>query len=93
MNSNTKNILLLTAGVLFLALFIGHPFLHNHEADMHDHHDCPAFQIQTSLVLYTICFYLIFLFLLWLSVRITIYDIPFKTSFLQTSTLERAPPL
>jgi len=44
-----QKIFLVLVGMIFLLLFIGSPFFHNHEADLHVHHDCPAFLLELIL--------------------------------------------
>lgn len=80
--------------LVFTLLFLstGHEFMHNHEPDSHDHHDCPAYQIDFLLSSFVIIYF-------FFSAIITIaLSFPFQQIHLIDSTLHReiyprAPPL
>jgi hypothetical protein len=86
-------IFLVLSGLIFLLLFIGTPFLHNHEADLHVHQDCPAFLMELFL---QSC--LIYLFIICLTIFPSIenfypeYIKIFLQSLLFFSARKRAPP-
>jgi hypothetical protein len=88
-----SKIFLVLSGIIFLLLFIGTPFFHNHKADLHVHHDCPAFLLE--LILQS-C--VIFLFIgcitIFLSVEnfYTEYSKIIVLPLLFLSARKRAPP-
>jgi len=70
-NIQTSLLFYLLYLLVFTLLFLsaGHEFMHNHEPDTEEHHDCPAYQIGillNSLIIYYFFFAITSLFILFL---------------------------
>jgi len=77
--------------ILLLALSAGQELLHNHEADLEDHHDCPAHQLAL-LFSSTIIVYFVFSVLLSLCEFLFFPQFQISYSCFNCVFHSRAPP-
>jgi hypothetical protein len=86
----TSSLLLI---LLYLTIFFAIPYLHNHEADLATHEDCPAHFLEINLIVTAIIvFYIFFIILPVFRTKLLfqshiIYSVDCYTTF-----LKRAPP-
>jgi hypothetical protein len=81
---------LLSGIVLLLPVLT--PFLHNHEADLAEHPDCPAHNIALAFHHITLHFLLILFFLVPLLYGLSEYDCPLFPQPQHSCHSQRAPP-
>ncbi len=93
-NIQTKHLFYLLYLLVFTLLFLstGHEFMHNHEPDTEEHHDCPAYQIEFLLSSFIIHYYFFAVTIIFIVV------LTFRPSHIIDSTTPRgidarAPPL
>jgi len=77
--------------VLLFFLSSGHDLLHNHEPDLEDHHDCPAFQIYL-LFSSAIVYYCAFCFIIGILTFVLLYQYNSVYSIFKYTFNSRAPP-